>query len=291
MTPRSLLFVPADAERKLARARESDADALILDLEDSVAPTRRSVARGLAKEFLSDSRSGVPALHVRINPLAGPEALVDLAAVMPSRPDAILLPKATPEDLARLDAYLAAFEAAIGIGIGATEVICIATETPAAVFSLGRFGGVSARLSALTWGAEDLAALLGAASRLPDGCYDDTFRLARALCLLAAQAAAVAAIDTVFVDFRDEATLIAECAAARRAGFVGKLAIHPAQVGPINAGFSPGAEELDWARTIVAAFTADPNAGTIGVGGRMVDRPHLLLAQRILARHAARDAE
>ncbi len=223
-------------------------------------------------------------MTVRINPLAGGDALADLVAVMPGRPDAIVLPKATPADVLRLDHYLAAFEAVNAIEAGTTELICIATETPAAIFQLGGFAGASRRLAGLTWGAEDLAAALGADNRAPDGRYDDTFRLARALCVLAAHAAGVPAIDTVFVDFRDAAGLAAECAAAARAGFTGKMAIHPAQVGPINAAFSPSDEQIAWARMVVDAFARNPEAGTIGVGGKMIDRPHLKLAQGLLSR-------
>lgn len=279
---RSLLFVPADSERKYAKARESEADALILDLEDSVAAARRPEARRLLRGFLHGARR--QRMYVRINPLAGEDALHDLAAVVPGRPDGVVLPKATPEDLARLDHYLAALEIAAGQKRDGIRIIAIATETAAGIFSLGAYRGISERLEALTWGAEDLAALLGAVNRRPDGSYDDTFRLARGLCLLAAQAAGVAAIDTIFADFRDDTGLVEECRAAARAGFSGKMAIHPAQLGPINAAFSPSAEDLAWAHAVVDAFAADPDAGTIGISGKMVDRPHLVLAQRILSR-------
>lgn len=279
---RSLLFVPADSERKLAKGRESAASGLILDLEDSVAAHNRPAARQMARAALDGPRT--PELWVRINPIASEDALLDLAAVMPGRPAGVLLPKCTPEDLRRLDDYLSALEAANGIARYATKVLAIATETGEGVFGLGRFGGITPRLAALTWGAEDLAALLGARNRRPDGVYDDTFRLVRALCLIAAQAAGVEAIDTIYADFRDEPGLRAECAAARRAGFIGKMAIHPAQLDAINEAFTPSTEELAWAREVVAAFEANPDAGTIGIGGKMVDRPHLVLARRILSR-------
>jgi len=281
---RSLLFVPADSERKLEKSRGAGADGLILDLEDSVAADRRPAARQLARAFLTGARPADTVMTVRINPLAGDDALADLVGIMPGRPDAIVLPKATPAEFVRLDHYLAAFEAMIGIATGTTQIICIATETPAAIFQLGGFAGVSRRLAGLTWGAEDLGAALGAENRLADGSYDDTFRLARALCLLAAHAAGVPAIDTVFVDFRDEAGFAAECAAAARAGFTGKIAIHPAQIGPINAAFTPSEEQIVWARMVVDTFARNPDAGTIGVGGKMIDRPHLKLAQNLLAR-------
>ncbi|HLI11264.1 MAG TPA: CoA ester lyase [Alphaproteobacteria bacterium] len=281
---RSLLFVPADSERKLAKGRESGADVLILDLEDSVAAARRPEARRLARGFLAAPRAGGQRYYVRVNPLASEAPLADLAAVMPGRPDGIMLPKSTPGDLRRLDHYLAAFEAAAEIPLGDTRIVAIATETPEAVFALGGYRGVTPRLEGLTWGAEDLAAVLGAANRRPDGAYDDVFRLARALCLLGAHAAGVAAIDTVFTDFKDDKGLEAECAAARRMGFTGKMAIHPAQVAVINGAFAATAEELAWARQVVEAFAADPAAGAIGIGGKMIDRPHLVLAERILAR-------
>ncbi len=282
---RSLLFVPADSERKLVKGRESAASGLILDLEDSVAAQNRPTARKLARAALEGPRS--PELWVRINPIASEDALLDLAAVMPGKPAGILLPKCTPDDLRRVDDYLSALEAANGTSRYDTKVMAIATETGAGVFGLGGYGGVTPRLAALTWGAEDLAAVLGATNRRPDGVYDDTFRLVRALCVIAAQAAGVEAIDTIYADFRDEAGLRAESQTARRAGFTGKLAIHPAQLDAINETFSPSAEELAWARDVVAAFEANPGAGTIGLAGKMVDRPHLVLAQRILARAGA----
>ena len=280
---RSLLFVPADSERKLVRGRESAASGLILDLEDSVAAQARPQARMMARAALDGSR--ISELWVRINPLTTADALLDLAAVMPGRPFGVLLPKSTPGELRKLDDFLSALEAANGITRFATKVIAIATETGAGVFRLGEYGGITPRLAALTWGAEDLAALLGATNRRPDGIYDDTFRLVRALCLLGAQAAGVEAIDTINADFRNEEGLRAECEAARRAGFTGKMAILPAQLAPINEAFTPSPDELAWAREVVAAFAARPDAGTIGLGGKMVDRPHLVLAERLLKRN------
>src|SRR5579875_3705811 len=280
---RSLLFVPADSERKLARAPESGADAVILDLEDSVAPMNRDIARRRARLFLTQAPSGPWRRYVRINALASGAALDDLAAVMPGRPDGVLLPKCVPEDLRTLDHYLSAFEAAHGIPSGKTRVIAIATETPAAIFALGGYAGVSARLEAITWGAEDLAAAIGGDNRRADGVYDDVYRLARALCLVAAAAAGAAAIDTIYTDFKDIEGLRAECAAARRAGFTAKMAIHPAQIPVINDAFSVGHEGLAWARKVVAAFAQNPEAGTIALDGKMIDRPHLALAQRLLA--------
>jgi citrate lyase subunit beta / citryl-CoA lyase len=279
---RSFLFVPADSDRKLARGPQSGADALILDLEDSVVPANRPMARALARGFLDSSGSANFQRWVRVNPLATAAALDDLAAVAAGRPDGILLPKCVPDDLRTLDHYLSAFEAAAALSVGATRVIAIATETPMAMFAIGNFAGVSPRLAGITWGAEDLAACIGGHNRRADGTYDDVYRLARSLCLLAASAAGVEPIDTIYTDFRDEAGLAQECAAAKRSGFTAKMAIHPAQIAVINRAFAPGEEELAWARHVVALFDANPDAGTIALDGKMVDRPHLTLARRLL---------
>jgi len=280
---RSLLFVPADSERKLARSKQSGADALILDLEDSVVPANRPAARVQARAFLDESSDAGFRRYVRINPLASEAALNDLAAVLPGKPHGILLPKCLPEDVRTLDHYLTAFEAAFGLIPGAVRIITIATETPAAIFALGRYAGVSPRLEGITWGAEDLAACLGGGSnRKFGGSYDDAYRLARALCLLAAADAGVMPIDTIYTDFKDAAGLAAECAAARRSGFVAKMAIHPAQLSAINRAFSATEEELAWARQVVAIFAENPDAGTVALDGKMVDRPHLTLARRTL---------
>jgi citrate lyase subunit beta/citryl-CoA lyase len=287
---RSLLFVPADSARKLARALESGADALILDLEDSVAAANRPTARKLAREFLEANgpmdQGGQIRRYVRINPLASGLALDDLAATVASRPDGILLPKCTPDDVRTADHYLSAFEAAAGAAasfpMGAVRIIAIATETPQAVFALGGYGGVSPRLEAITWGAEDLSACIGGSNRTLDGEYDGPYKLARSLCLLAASAADVVAIDTIFTDFRDPAGLRAETLAARRSGFVAKMAIHPAQLAIINEAFSVSAAEREWAERVVAAFAAQPDAGTLALDGKMIDKPHLVLARRLL---------
>lgn len=279
---RSLLFVPADSERKLARGLESGADALILDLEDSVAASNRPTARRLAREFLDANGPERVRRYVRINPLQSGLALDDLAATVAGRPDGILLPKCRPEDVRTLDHYLCAFEAARGVPAGAIGIIAIATETPQAVFALGSYTGVSPRLEAITWGAEDLSACIGGSNRTIAGEYDGPYRLARSLCLLAAAAAEVVAIDTIYTDFKDEAGLKAECAAARRSGFAAKMAIHPAQLAAINDAFSVSAEEREWAERVVAAFAANPDAGTLALDGKMIDRPHLTLARRLL---------
>lgn len=279
---RSFLFVPADSERKLARGPESGADALILDLEDSVVPANRSMARSRARAFLDATGSSGFRRWVRINPLASGAALDDLAATVPGNPDGILLPKCVPDDLRTLDHYLAAFETAAALSQGAVRVIAIATETPAAMFALGSYAGVSPRLLGITWGAEDLAACIGGHNRRADGDYDDVYRLARSLCLLAAATAGVMPIDTIYTDFRDETGLAAESAAARRSGFTAKMAIHPAQIPVINRAFTAGEDELAWARKVMALFAENPDAGTVALDGKMVDRPHLTLARRLL---------
>ncbi len=280
---RSLLFVPADSERKLARGLESGADALILDLEDSVAAANRGVARVQAREFLEAHGPDRVRRYVRINPLGSSGlALDDLAATIAGRPDGILLPKCLPEDVRTADHYLSAFEAASGAPVGTTRIIAIATETAAAVFALGGYAGVSPRLEAITWGAEDLSASIGGSNRTIDGEYDGPYQLARSLCLLAASAAGVIAIDTIYTDFRDEAGLKAECLAARRSGFSAKMAIHPAQLAAINEAFSVSAAERAWAERVIAAFAANPDSGTLALDGKMIDKPHLVLARRLL---------
>jgi len=283
---RSLLFVPADSERKLARGLESGADALILDLEDSVAAANRPLARRQARAFLEAhgpvDQGGRIRRYVRINPLNSGLALDDLAATVAGRPDGILVPKSLPEDVRTADHYLSAFEAAAGAPVGAIRIIAIATETAEAVFALGGYKGVSPRLEAVTWGAEDLSADIGGSNRTLAGDYDGPYKLARSLCLLAAAAARVIAIDTIYTDFRDEAGLKAECAAARRSGFAAKMAIHPAQLAAINETFAVSAAEREWAERVVAAFAAQPEAGTLALDGKMIDKPHLVLARRLL---------
>ncbi len=285
MTPRSWLFVPADSERKLAKGAASSADALILDLEDSVAPANLPAARRLAAEFLAARGNRPQQAWVRINALATPLALHDLAAVVRARPDGIVLPKAdSAADVATLGHFLSALEVASGLAEGGIGVVVVATETPAALFSLGSYAAAGPRLAGLTWGAEDLATALGATGNREDGGYEFTFRLARSLCLAGAAAAGVAPLDTVFTDFRDTSGLEGEARAARRAGFVGKLAIHPDQVEPINRAFTPDAAEIAHAERIVAAFAANPGLGTVGIDGKMIDMPHLKQARRLLER-------
>jgi citrate lyase subunit beta/citryl-CoA lyase len=285
---RSLLFVPGDSPKKLAKGLESGADALIVDLEDSVAADRKAQARAGALGFLKDAGAAAhrPRLLVRVNGLDTGLIDADLDAVMPGRPDAILLPKAEGgASVIHLDAKLAVREAVCGLPDGATRIAAIATETAAALFAAGTYAGASARLSALTWGAEDLSADLGAeTNRDEDGRFTGPFRLARSLCIAAAAAAKVQALDTVFVDFRNTEGLRRESAEARRDGFTGKLAIHPGQVAVINEVFTPSPAEIARAQAVVAAFAAAPSVGVVGIDGVMYDRPHLERAKRMLAR-------
>ena len=288
---RSLLFVPADSPRKLEKSLDAGADALIVDLEDSVALAAKPAAREAACDFISAARARTtrPRLILRINALDTGLADADLDAVMPAAPDAIMLPKArNGADVQHLGLKLAVREAENNIGDGATGVVAIATETAGAIFGLGSYAGASRRLRGLTWGAEDLSAALGSeATRDAEGRYTDPYRLARALTIFAARAADAEPIDTVFVNFRDDAGLRAECAAARRDGFTGKMAIHPGQVAVINEVFTPSPEAIERARKIVQAFAENPGAGVLSIDGQMTDRPHLLRAERLLARVGA----
>ncbi len=281
---RSFLFVPGDSERKLAKGAAAGADALVLDLEDSVPADRIEIARAMVREYLQAHRDRESTrLWVRINPLSTEKALPDLAAIVCGAPDGILLPKVTgPADLTLLDSYLTALEVREGVERGSIKILLVATETAPAVFNLGRFGGLTARLWGMTWGAEDLSAALGASTnRDESGELEFTYRLARSMCLLGAVAAEVEPIDTVFTNFKDVDGLIRESQAARRAGFTGKIAIHPDQVEPINQSFTPTAEEIEYARRVVEAFAS--GAGTVGLDGKMLDMPHLKQARRLLA--------
>ncbi len=285
---RSLLFVPADSQKKLDKGMASGADALIVDLEDSIAADQKAPARASARAFLAAARKEAerPRLFVRVNALATGLIDDDLEAVVAGAPDGIMLPKAEGgASVTHLDAKLSAREAMHGLPDGGIAIVAIATETAASLFRAGTYTGASARLTALTWGAEDLSADLGAeANRDTDGRFLDPYRLARALCLAGAAAAAVQAVDTVYVDFRNEAGLKRECEEARRDGFTGKMAIHPAQVPIINAVFTPTPQAVAHAQAIVAAFAAQPGLGVVGIGGVMYDQPHLARAKRLLAR-------
>jgi citrate lyase subunit beta/citryl-CoA lyase len=282
---RSLLFVPGDSEKKLAKSTSTAADALILDLEDSVAPERTALARGMVAEFLQAHPNRTQQqLWVRINPLQTPQALADLVAVMPARPDGIMLPKPLNGLHAQqLDHYLSALETREGLALGSTRIIPVATEVPGALFDLQSYAGASPRLQGLTWGAEDLATAVGASSnRDASGEFTFTYKLARSLCLLASAHAQIQAIDTLSVDFKDMQALTLDVQQACREGFSGKLAIHPDQVEVINQGFTPSAHDISHAQRIVDAFAQAHGAGAVQLDGKMVDKPHLTQALRLL---------
>ena len=285
---RSALFVPADDEKKLAKAMSAGADALIVDLEDSVALDAKPRARKTAADFLASAAKSAarPRLIVRVNPLAGDLTDLDLDAVMPAAPDCVMLPKSLGgASVQQLGVKLAVREARNGLPDCATKIIALATETAEAMFGLASYRQCSLRLEALTWGGEDLSADLGAeTNRLADGAWAGPYALARNLTLLAATAAHIAAIDTVFVNFRDVDGLRVEALAARRDGFSAKMAIHPAQVPVINEVFTPSAEDIAKAEAIVKAFAAKPGIGVVAIDGEMFDLPHLRRAERILAR-------
>jgi len=288
---RSLLFVPADGGKKLDKAMASGADAVIVDLEDSIAPERKAAARASAADFLKDAVKAAnrPRLLVRVNGLQTGLTDADLDAVVPTRLDAIMLPKAEGGPaIVHADAKLAAREAISGLPDGHIKIVAIATETATSLFLAGTYRGASTRLEGLTWGAEDLSVELGAeVSRDAVGRFFAPYQLARALCLAGAAAAQVQAIDTITADFRNIAALGRETVESRRDGFTGKLAIHPTQVPVINEVFTPSAEAIAQARAVVAAFEAKPGTGTVGIDGVMYDRPHLERARLLLARAKA----
>lgn len=267
---RSLLFVPGDSPAKIEKALAGEADGLILDLEDAVAPAAKALARETVARVLADTRT--KPLWVRCNPIGTAEHDADVAMILHGQADALVLPKAEGAGSIR----------AVPLGVA---VVPIATETPRALFALGSYADVTDRLAGLTWGAEDLPASIGAASaREDDGRYTPPYETVRALALFAAHAAGVPAIETVYPAFRDTEGLERYCARGRRDGFSAMMAIHPAQVEVINRAFAPTAEEIAHAEAVVAAFAANPDAGTLALHGRMIDRPHLRQAQRLLAR-------
>jgi citrate lyase subunit beta / citryl-CoA lyase len=285
MKLRSMLFVPADSERKLAKALGSAADALILDLEDSVADARKPVARGLAAEFIAAHAATLSAqLYVRINPLDTAFAMADLATVVAPGLAGIMLPKPrSAADVARLGHGLDALEARAGLNPGSVRIVPVATETAEAMLTMQSYATPLPRLAGITWGAEDLSAAIGAvANKEEDGAWSPLYLLANSLCLTAAAAAGVPAIDTLHADFRDAAGLAAACRSSRRRGFRGRLAIHPDQVATINDAYSPSEAELAHARRIVDAFAAQPDAGALSIDGVMIDKPHLTQARRTL---------
>jgi citrate lyase subunit beta/citryl-CoA lyase len=279
-----MLFVPGDRPELFAKAAASGADAIILDLEDAVVSERRPLARAEIVRWLASADRSVPA-WVRINPVTTDDARADLAAVIEGRPDGIMLPKARGgDDIRRADHWLEILEARRGYAAGSVALLPLVTESAGALLNAPAFASLPARVAALTWGAEDLAADLGAlGNRSVDGEYEFTFKMARSLCLLAATAAGVPAIDTVDVDIKDAAGIERRARASSQQGFAGKLAIHPAQIAPIHAAFQPGEEEVRRAERVVAAFTANPQLGAVSLDGVMIDKPHLRQAERILA--------
>lgn len=285
---RSLLFIPGDSPRKLEKGLTSGADVLLLDLEDSIAPDGKAAARETTLAFLREAQPVAerPVLYVRVNGIDTGLIDADLDAVLAGKPDGIMLPKAEGgASIVHLDAKLTAREPMRGIAAGSTAILALTTETAKAMFLAGTYAGTSPRVAGLTWGAEDLSAELGAeANRDAADNFLDPYRLARTLCLVGAAAAQVPAIDTVYIDFRNETGLKRECEEARRDGFTGKLAIHPAQVPIINEVFTPTAAALAHAQAVVDAFAAAGGAGVVGIGGVMYDRPHLAKAQQLLAR-------
>jgi citrate lyase subunit beta/citryl-CoA lyase len=284
---RSLLFVPADGGKKLDKAMASGAHAVIIDLEDSVTTDRKPEARKLALAFLKEAGKAKqrPRLFVRVNGLETGMIDADLDAVVPGAPDGILFPKAEGgPTVTHLDAKLTAREAIAGLAEGHVKVLAQNVESAAGFFAAGTYRGSSKRLIGVTWGPEDLSAELGAeANRDATGRLTEPYRLARSVCLFSAAAAKTAAIETVFVDFRNEEGLRKDTEDAKRDGFVGRLAIHPAQVPIINAVFEPSAEQIAHAKRVIAAFAAQPGAGAVGIDGKMFDRPHLVRAQALLA--------
>ncbi|MEE9590390.1 MAG: CoA ester lyase [Hyphomicrobiaceae bacterium] len=285
---RSLLFVPGDSEKKLVKAIETEADCLLVDLEDSVVPDAKPAARDMTTAYLKEhmAREVRPELYVRINSLDTRFWEDDLAVVMAGRPEGLLMPKAANgEEVAQLSIALDLAESRVGLTPGTTKLIVLTTEVPMAILHMQSFIGASQRLQALTWGAEDLSAVLGSSTnRQPDGNWTSPYRLARDLCLITAAAGDVAAIDTVFTNYRDQDGLAREAQEAARDGFAGKMAIHPAQVPVINEAFTPSTEDVARAEGIVAAFAEQGDVGVVGLGNEMLDRPHLRRAERVLER-------
>ncbi|MBK8630898.1 MAG: CoA ester lyase [Sphingomonadales bacterium] len=285
MRLRSMLFVPGDSDKKFAKASGIGADALILDLEDSVVPSMKIEARAKVSALLDNQAPRDWRFFVRVNPFDTGMTFDDMAAVVKPGLDGLLIPKAdSAADIERIGEELDQLEAAAGMAIGSVKIAVVATETAKAMFNLGSYTPAHPRLVALTWGAEDLAAALGAtANKEEDGSWTSPYMLARNLCLFAAGSAGVLPLDTLYADFRDPEGLERDCRRARRDGFVGRLAIHPDQVAIINRCFSPSEQEIAEAQMIVDAFAAQPDAGTLGINGKMVDIPHLKAAQKTLA--------
>lgn len=280
---RSMLFVPGDRPERFTKAAASGADAVIVDLEDAVLPERRPYARVEVVQWLASAARAVP-VWVRINAVETDDALADLAAVIEGRPDGIVLPKARDgADVHRVDHWLEVLEARLGQPRGGIGLLPLITESAGALLKAASFTALPPRVAGLTWGAEDLAADVGAlGNKASDGEFELTYAMARSFCLLAAAAAGVPAFDTVDTEIRDAGAVERRARNSRRQGFVGRLAIHPAQVAPIHAAFSPTEDELRWAERVLAAFAAAPGVGAVAFEGGMLDKPHIRQAERIL---------
>lgn len=292
---RSILFVPADSEKKIAKGLGTKADAIVFDLEDSVMPARKPEARQMMAALLARRPEGYAGqLWVRINPLATGLAIDDLCAVISPHLDGVILPKCTgPQDVITASNYIDALVAKAGVTGDRIGILAVVTETAASPFALGDYAKHDLpRLWGMTWGAEDLSSAIGAATnKTPAGDWAFTYKMVRSQCLLAAKASGVNCIETLYVDFRDTEGLHAACVEARREGFTGRFAIHPAQVDAINAAFMPTAAEVDRAHRIIAAFAAAEGSGTVGMDGEMLDIPHLNQARHLLDLHQAFSAE
>jgi citrate lyase subunit beta/citryl-CoA lyase len=285
MRLRSMLFVPADSERKFEKAQGCGADALILDLEDAVAPAMKADARSRVAGRIDRATARDWLFFVRINPFDTGLTLADLASVVRPGLDGLVVPKADgAADIERLGHYLDAFESAAGLTLGSVKLVVVATETPRAMFNLGSYTPAHPRLAALTWGGEDLSAAIGAVTpREVSGAWTEPYRHVRSWCLFAAAAAGVTPLETLYADFHDNEGLATMATAARRDGFTGQIAIHPGQVAIINGCFTPSEADVLHARRVVAAFAERPEAGTVGIDGKMYDRPHLIAAEKVLA--------
>lgn len=286
MTPfRSVFFVPGDSEKKLAKSRGIAADAMVYDLEDSVLPERRALARTMVVDVLTQTQGVEYIRVVRINALDTEDALKDLAAVIAAAPDVIMLPKVrSVADINILGHYLDALESREGLNLGSIKILAVVTETPEIMFAHGGLMAANQRLIAMTWGAEDLSTALGASTNKgADGEWSFTYQMARSQCLMIAKACGVQAVDTLYADFRNDEGLHQACARARQDGFTGKIAIHPDQVDEINVAFTPSAEEVAFAKQVIATFDANPGAGAVQLDGKMLDIPHLKQAQQVLA--------
>ncbi len=288
MIIRSWLFVPGDSERKLAKGRGNPADALILDLEDAVSDDRQEIAREMTCAYLqANADRSTQQLWVRVNPLDHDFSLPDLAAVMPGAPDGIVLPKVySAAEVNRMADYLSALEAREGLEIGSTKILSVATETAASLLTFHTYlDNVTDRLVALTWGGEDLAAALGASDNKHPitGEYDDPYLYAKTMCLATSKAIDAQPVGVVWVDYKDLDGLEADCLRDRRTGFIGKIAIHPAQSEIINQAFTPSDEEIAFSQKVVDLFEQNPGLGTIGLDGKMLDMPHLKQARNVLA--------